>query len=265
MRRHSDLVALVAAAFVCAVAAVLVPVPVISLLFALPLALFLPGYALLLACLDRWRASTEQRLAASVGLSLALLALAELALNYLGGLRAGTWAAMLFAIVLAGAIGAAFARRGVVNAPDLRRSLRTARRRLRARPLSLLAVAVGLVAAGGGVALAFHPVGAKHVVGYSELWLATGKRADAVRVGVGNEEKEATRYGLIARFGDGGKTQTRHLRLAPGATVTVVIPVEGVTTGEPVRVSVTLYREQFPNQPYRRVSGWVPAREGTTP
>lgn len=263
MKRYSDLVALVAAAFVCAVMATLMPVPVISLIFTLPLALFLPGYALLLACLDRWRAPTEQRLVAGVGFSLALLALAELVLNYLGGLRAGTWAAMLFAVVLAGAIGAALTRHGVVNYPDRRRSLRITRRRLRARPFSLLAMLIGLAAAGGGVALAFHPVGAKHVVGYSELWLATGKRTDVVRVGVGNEEKEATQYGLIARFGRGGETQTRHVRLPAGGTVTMLIPVEGTHTSEPVRVSVTLYRKQYPNEPYRRVSGWVPARKGT--
>ncbi|MBS1878045.1 MAG: DUF1616 domain-containing protein [Actinobacteria bacterium] len=264
MKRYPDLERVTAAALLCAVLAVAIPVPVLALAFALPLALFLPGYAIVLACLNRWNPPAPQKLVASVGLSLAVIALAGLLLNYVGGLRALPWAALLFLVVLGGCILAARARRNPVvgaaheaGADELGEPRRP---RPRAGVATVVLVALGLAGAAAGVALAFHPVGAKHVVGFSELWISTGESADLVRVGVGNQEKEATHYGLIARFGGDATEQVRHLVLDPGEIGTLRIPVEGRTTSAPIRVAVTLYREQFPNRPYRRVSAWVPSR-----
>ena len=46
MRGHADLRAAVAAALLCAVPALLLPLAGMRVLFALPLTLFLPGYAI---------------------------------------------------------------------------------------------------------------------------------------------------------------------------------------------------------------------------
>jgi uncharacterized membrane protein len=255
MRRHRDLELVAGAAIACAVLALAIPLELLSLLFLLPLALLLPGYAIAAASLRHWQPEPPQRLAVSLGLSLATLALGSLLLNYLGGLRPLPWVLLMLVVTLGGCRFAAISRR-----PLERRQ----RRRLR-RPRSLalvptLMVTVGLLAAAGSVALAFHPVGAGHVVGYSELWLRGGESPEAVAIGIGNEEHEATRYGLIVKFGGAARTQVRRLDLDPGERVLVPVPVEARRRAGPIPVEAVLYRERFPNQPYREVSGWVPSR-----
>ena len=255
MRGHRDLELVAAAAIAAAVLALAIPVEVLSLLFALPLALFLPGYAISAATLRRWQPGLPQRLLVSLGLSLAALALGSLVLNYLGGLRPLPWALLMLVITLGCCRFAAISRRPLERQP---------RRRLaRPRPLALvptLMVTIGLLAAAGGVALAFHPVAADHVVGYSELWLRSGPSPDQVGIGVGNEEHETTRYGLIVKFPGAARTQVRRFELAPGERVLVAVPVLDRRRAGPIQVEATLYREQLPNQPYREVSGWVPSR-----
>jgi uncharacterized membrane protein len=253
VRGHRDLELACAAAIACAVLALAIPVEVISLLFALPLALLLPGYAIAAATLRRWNQGLARRLVLSLGLSLATLALGSLLLNYLGGLRPLPWALLLLVVTLGACRYAAISRR-----PRLGQ-----RSRLPLRPPALvpaLMVTIGLLASAGGVALAFHPVAADHVVGFSELWLRSGESPDRVGIGVGNQEHEATAYGLIVRFGGGAQTQVRRFELKPGQRTLLPIPVLGRRRAGPVKVVATLYLRRRPNQPYRTVYGWVPSR-----
>jgi uncharacterized membrane protein len=253
MRGHRDLTWTCAAAVVCAVVSVLVPIEVVSLIFLLPLALFLTGYAIVAAALPNWMPDASLRATASLGISLSVLALGGLILNYVGGLRAVPWAVLLVLIVIACCRWAAVARpwRG--------------ERRLQVRfpgagVLSVIAVAIGLLAAGGGLALAFHPVAAPGAKGFSELWLNTGTSPTEVDVGIGNQEHKAIGYGVIAQFGGDAKPVVRHVELRPGQRQVLTLPIlERAATG-PIPVEVTLYREGFPNQPYREVSGWAPRR-----
>jgi uncharacterized membrane protein len=126
----------------------------------------------------------------------------------------------------------------------------------------VLAIILGLLAAGAGLALAFHPVSADKAVGFSELWLGTGAAADSFGVGVGNQEHRTVDYGVIARV-VGAETVVRHLELKPGERKVLTLPVKGRRKAGPIRVAVTLYREGFPDQPYRRVSGWVPSQSAS--
>ena len=88
MRGHRDLRLLAALSVPCAVLAIVVPVEAIALLFAVPLALFLPGCALTAVTFARHPIEWPQRLVFSVGFSLATLALGALLLNYMpGGIR----------------------------------------------------------------------------------------------------------------------------------------------------------------------------------
>lgn len=249
MKGHVDLMRIAALAVLCAIGALL-PLPdPLRLLFAAPLTLFLPGYAVLAAARLDARMGRAQAGFLGVGLSLAVLAVGSLPLNYLGGLHAGTWAALLTAVTIVAALVAARRR----PAPRHRR-----RRRAVGRPaaLALAATVAGAIAFTGAVALAFVPVAADDVVGYSELWmrpLADG----TVRVGVGNQEHEASAYGLIARFGGGADDlDVRRFRLDPGEQITFrMAPAR--SPARPKRVVVTLYRAEEPNVPYRRVFGWV--------
>jgi uncharacterized membrane protein len=255
MRGHRDLTWACAAAIVCASLSLLIPVEVISFLFLAPLAFFLTGYAISAAALPRWRAEPALRAATSLGLSLAVLALGGLLLNYLGGLRPLPWALLLVVIVIGCCRGAALARPRRKGNDRLRVSL--------PRPgiISAVALALGVLAAGASLALAFHPVSADRAVGYSELWIDTGTSPDSFRVGVGNQEHHAVTYGVIAHI-VGAELVERHLELRPGQREVLTLPVNGRTRPGPLQVGVTLYREGFPNQPYRRVSGWVPQRGG---
>jgi uncharacterized membrane protein len=255
MRGHRDLHWVCGAAIVCAALSLVIPIQVISFIFLAPLVFFLTGYAILAAALPRWRVEATLRGAASLGISLAVLALGGLVLNYVGGLRPLPWALLLVVIVIGCARLAALSRPRD-GGPRLRFTPP------RAGALSVLAVILGLLAAGTGLALAFHPVSADHAVGYSELWIDTGASADSFRVGVGNQEHTAVDYGIIARV-VGAEAVVRHVELKPGERQALTMPVEGRTKAGPLLVGVTLYREGFPNQPYRRVSGWVPSRSAS--
>lgn len=256
MRGHQDLAWACIGAVVCAVVSLLVPVDVISLLFLAPLALFLTGYAIIAGALPSWRPEPSLRATASLGTSLAVLALGELLLNYVGGLRPLPWAILLVLIVLG------FSRRAAIARPwrdddHLRVPLP------RSGIISTVLAVLGLLAAGAGMALAFHPVAAPRAKGFTELWLDTGAAAKVVRVGVGNQEHRALRYGIIARF-EGAKTVTRHVELKPGERKVETLPVRDRTVAGSIPVEVRLYREGIPNQVYREVDGFVPRRAADT-
>lgn len=249
MRRHRDLEVVVAAAAVGAVGALLIPIDLIRLFFALPLALFLPGYALASAARLERQLDRPQLLLTSLGLSLALLAIGGLLPNYLGGLRAGPWALLLFLVTLAAARAAAI-RRPRVSGPR-------ARLALPGRPGALATglVLAGVLLAAAAIALAFVPVSARHAIGYSELWirpLANG----SVRVGVGSGEHDRVSYGLIASFGAGRDTDERRFSLDPGERRAFEF-FPRRQGSRPLHVAATLYRASRPGVPYRRVSGWI--------
>jgi len=247
MRGHHDLRLAVTAAIVCAVLALAIPIEFISLLFAAPLAFFLPGYAIAAATLVHNRLTRLQLLPLSLGLSLATLALGSLLLNYLGGLLAGSWALLLVVVTIAAARAAAL-RRPAAQAGGLR---------LRRPAAATLAMGLaGLVLAGGAVALAYTPLSAGHAIGYTELWMQPAGDA-AVRVGVGNQQHTSTGYELQVQFGRGTAPVSRSLRLDPGEQAVIELPAPAGAPSQPLPVIATLFREDTPGLAYRRVNGWL--------
>ena len=134
--------------------------------------------------MPRWRAEPTLRAAASLGVSLSVLALGGLILNYLGGLRALPWA-LLLVVIVARLLASGRACGGPATPRSVRFKLPVP------GVLSVLAVVLGLSGAGAGLALAFHPVSADRAVGFSELWIDTGAATDSFGVGVGNQEHRA--------------------------------------------------------------------------
>jgi uncharacterized membrane protein len=247
MRGHRDLRLIVAAAIVCAALALVIPVEFLSLLFAAPLAFFLPGYAIAAATLVRNRLPTMQLLPLSLGLSLATLALGSLLLNYLGGLMAGSWALLLVLVTVVAASVAAVRRpapqAGVMRLP-------------RPAAATLMMALVGLVLAGGAVALAYTPLNAGHTIGYTELWIQPAGDA-AVWVGVGNQQHTRTGYELQVKFGHGATPVSRSLTLDPGEQAVVRLTAPAGTPSGPLQVVGTLFREDTPGVAYRRVDTWL--------
>jgi hypothetical protein len=98
-RRSS--IAIIVGADVCALVAALATQPVVTVVFGLPLALILPGAALVLA-VDPWRRQVRgaQRLMWTVAASLGLVVFGGLLLNVLGGLTQTSWLILITSSVL---------------------------------------------------------------------------------------------------------------------------------------------------------------------
>lgn len=255
MRGNRDLQLAAPAAVACAVLAILLPVPVLSLVFAAPLAFFLPGYAIVCAVFARRNLDTARLLVLSFGLSLAVLALVPLLLDPLpGGISMGWWAVALCLVVLGAARAAALARR-----KPAQRAFRLPRLRLAKRDAGL--VALGFAAGLAAVVLIFIPFSAKDAIGYSELWIEPERGAvPSALVGIASREQESDRFTVELRTNlSETPFQITNLELAPGELEELVVrpPVKGE---RPVKISATLFREGIP-EPYRRVAAWIPEVE----
>jgi uncharacterized membrane protein len=164
MKGHKDLRLACLLAVASAVLTLILPWGPLCLVVALPLVFFLPGYALAAAIFARGRIPLRHLLVLSIGLSLAVLALGALVLNYLpGGVRAGWWALLLVTVVVAAARAAAIRRpsRRAAPSPSWSPRLNAAQATLFAG--GALAIVVAIV-------LAFIPVGAKDALGYTQMW-----------------------------------------------------------------------------------------------
>jgi uncharacterized membrane protein len=259
MRGHRDLQRAAVAAVVCALVAALVPWEVVRLVAALPLTLFLPGYAIVAAAFASRELAPPKRLVLSVGTSLMVLVLSTFFLNIPSfGITTASWAVLLPLIVLA-ACGVAARRRGQPK-------------RGRSRPLfagppsagSVALVAVALLIGVAAVVLAQKPLPAENAAGYSALWmLPTDSREDTVMIGVISNEHDPASYALEVESGDDGSPQTYEVELDPGEEKTFEVGVPA-TSGGRTHVVASLYREDRPDHLYRRVTSWLP-RQKTLP
>jgi uncharacterized membrane protein len=263
MRGHRDLRLVAALTVLCAVLAPLLPVEALSLLFLLPLAFFLPGYALTVAIFARRPIGWPQLLLLSLGLSLSVLALGALLLNYVpGGVGPVSWALLLALVGLNGCRAAALRR---PRAPS--RPARTwPRPQLTASGAGLLLAA--LLCAAAALTLSFTTTSAKQADGYTELWLLPPTPRDAVaggaRVGVTSQEQKPTAYRLRMRIGGGGGELVRSFSLDSGETKVVKLtPEPSSSSAAAPPVSATLFVARDPGDPYRRVSGWMATPEAS--
>lgn len=260
MRGHRDLRITAALGLVCALLAPLLPVEALSLLFALPLAFFLPGYALAAATFARRPIERPQLLLLSLGLSLCVLALGALLLNYVpGGIGPVSWAVLLVLVVLNGCRVAALRRPNAGARAAIKPSLR-----LTASAAGLLIGA--LLCTTAALALTFTTTSAKHADGFTALWLLPPTPRDApqggARIGVSSEQQKPTSYRLQVRVGDRPGEIVRRFSLDPGETRVLKLGPPASASGAAVAVRALLFRGEKPANAYRRVNGWLaePAR-----
>jgi hypothetical protein len=260
MRRHGDLEAAVAAAALCALLTLALPFEPLRMLLAAPLTLFLPGYAITAAIFARHPIQRRQYLVFSVGLSLSVLALGALLLNYVpGGIRAWSWALLLFLVVLGCCRGAALRRPQRAPAP-----ISWSLPRPNGAQAALLAA--GGLAIAAALVLAFTPLSATNATGFTEMWIQPLEAGNGVRIGVGSGERDDSSYRLLVRFDD-SKTVTRQFGLEPGQREVLVLGGNNLGTSPaaaPIPVTATLYKEDSPepDQPFRQVSTWLPSPKG---
>lgn len=252
MRGQGDLRLVAAAAVLCAGLALLIPIDGVALVFALPLALFLPGYAITAAAFARRPLPWPQFLLLSLALSIATLVLGSLVLNYLGGIHPLSWALLLLLVVFATCRVAAV-RRGTSG-----RAIQLPRLRLGGLQAAMLLGAVA--AATVALVLASTSVPANDALGYTQLWILPqpGTAHSRAQVGVRSQQQTSVDYDLRVRIGDDAVLR-RSFRLAPGETRLVKLRAPPGTKGT-VPVIATLLRHNRPFQVYRRVKGSLTAR-----
>jgi Protein of unknown function (DUF1616) len=260
VRGHNDLEAAVGGAALCALLALLLPFDLLRVLVGAPLTFFLPGYAIAAAIFARARIQRVHFLVFSVALSLAVLALGALVLNYLpGGIRAGWWAVLLFLVVLGACRGAALRRPKRADAP-------IAWALPRANRAQVALLAAGALAIAAAVILAFMPLSATNAIGYTEIWIQPLEASEGpgVRIGVGSGERDDSSYRLLVEFGDGEGEATRRLTLTPGQKQVLELePPDNLPAAAPgaasIPVTATLFKEDSPDPelPFRRVSTFL--------
>lgn len=257
MRGHRDLTIAAAAAVLCALVAALVPVDAIRVIAALPLALYLPGFALVAASFDGEDLPPLKRVTIEIAASLILLVLGAFVLNVFPfGLTTASWAVLLALLVVGGCAWAA-RRRG--RAESVKRPSFAAIARPSARSAVMLGAALLIGAA--SIALAQKPLPAKHADGYTALWmLPTGADEKALVVGVQSNEQDPAAYRLRVATGGESQSQTYRVKLDPGEEKTFTVRVPPRSTGR-THVVASLYREGRSDRLFRRVTRWLPRQQ----
>lgn len=249
-RQLSDLQAVMIGAGLSAVVSLALPAnSLIRLSGALPLVLFLPGYAISAALFPPRSLGVPERLLFSLGLSVSVTALAGLALNWTPwGLQTNTWAITLAAMVVA-ASAIAWRRRqtaAITNAPvDLK---------FKPRLRDGLLLGLAFLVMGAAIGLTRLPVEPKDVAGYTTLWMipaATGRSTD-FQLGLTSAEFTETRYRLQVSVSDRVVQDWPELSLKPGEVweTTIGLQNDQVVSGP---IAAELYRLDDPTTVYRHV------------
>jgi len=257
MRGHRDLTVAAAAAVLCALVAALVPVELIRVIAALPLALYLTGFALVAAGFDGEELPPLKRVTIEVAASLILLVLGAFVLNVFPfGLTTASWAVFLALLVVGGCAWAA-RRRGrakVTQRPSFAAIVRPTTR-------NVVLVGAALLIGAASIALAQKPLPAKHADGYTALWiLPANADEEALVVGVQSNEQDPASYLLRVDTGGESQSQTYRVKLDPGEEKTFAVRVRPRSTGR-THVVASLYREGRPDRLFRRVTRWLPRQQ----
>ncbi len=252
MRGHRDLGLACAAAVVCALVAALVPLEIVRVAAALPLALFLPGYAVIAVAFGSQELAVSKRLTLSVGTSLMVLVLGTFVLNIFPfGLTTASWALFLPLLVIATSRGAALRRQHPDRVPTRRPTLP------RPSVANLAIGSVALVIAIAALALAQRPLPADGALGFSALWmLPTDSREDVVAVGVISNMQHHTSYRLEVSLGK-SRLKSYRFGIEPGEEQVYEIGIPPKAGGR-THVVASLYRAKRPQHLYRRVTSWLP-------
>ena len=256
MRDNADLKRMALLGIVGAVVAVVVPWELARIFFALPLALFLPGYAIVAAAFARAPVNRPQELTMAVAVSLAVLALGGLLLTYVpGGITTASWAIFLLAVILVACRAAALRRRQSGGEESSRPTGRPALRGLRGPDVAVAAAAVALVV--GALVLAFTPLSAEKATGYTALWMlpGTGDQSGRLLVGVQSSQHGPLRYRLEVHAPRLGREV--EFALAPGEERVASLRLPPPSRAKE-RVEATLYRLDRPTVVYRKVALWLP-------
>lgn len=256
--RSADIFAVVVITFAAAVLALLVPPDIVLIrILTLPLVLVLPGYALISALFPRNLLGVVERLVFSLGLSLSIVVLGGLVLNWTPfGLRASSWAVFLAGITLGASAIALIRRRGQsVSAPGW---LRVGNVGLTLRQGLLLGLAAVIVC--GAIAVSIIGAERQSYAGFTQLWIlptAGANAENAFRLGVSNMESTAMEYRLAVNMDGKVVKEWPSIDLNPNEKWEVTLVLAPTRSAGVARVEADLYRAEAPTTIYRHVVLWL--------
>ena len=212
----------------------------IGVLLGLPLALALPGYALLAAGSPGGSLGPAERLGLSVGASIATCALGGLVLDASPwGLHGASWALLLGGVTLAGCAVAAARRRNITPAKPSPRE--------RARPLDAALFGLAALITAAALLVAMRGAAATPDAGFTQLWMLPAD--NRVRIGIQSMEEEPASYDLELLAGNRVARRWSAIELQPGEHWEAQ---QALPAGRPIEAR--LYRHGEPGALYRRVT-----------
>lgn len=251
-RRSLDL--LLVLVFVVAAVALAITgrnVGAVGVIVGLPLALFVPGYALTTALLPDSLQGQPNKILYSLGISFALTILDGLLLNLTpAGFQSYSWAITLGGLSFVAAL-AGLARRG-----------RERRQPVVSNPLPSLSLSdvVVLMAAVGVIVGAYLVTRTatlqQQYPGFTQLWLlrAGPTTQKSVLVGVRNMEQSSVDYNVELVVGNTLVAQWQSLSLEEGEEWQQVVSLSSQQLPTGSEVEVNLYRNDRPGELYRHTS-----------
>ena len=230
-------------------------IPMLSIIAAPLLVLFLPGYAITDLLFPEHSLGIVERLLFGLGLSLPVTALTGLILNLTPwGLQRDIWAITLsFIALLAGTI--AWLRRR--NTPALTASIAVPNVHFKLQGQEIILFGLGIAVTILALTLTRLPAPPNGVSGYTLLWMipATEENPTDFRLGINSAEFAATRYRLQVRIGDQVVQEWPVLSLKPGDDWETTIQLRSnALSSEPIVAD--LYKLDNPQELYRYVRLW---------
>lgn len=250
----------------------------VRVILGLPLVLFLPGYSLIALLFPR-RAEldTIERIALGFGLSIAIVPLLGLALNYTPfGIRLGPMLTVLSLVTISFAFGAILRRRMIPATDRFEVDFGAAIRHFRAsfsaeatkldRILSVILLSAIVVAIAMVIYVVVTP---KQGERFTELYILGpgGKASDyptklkvgeggEVRIGVVNHEYALVAYHLEVKLG-GELIGEERLELEHNETWERPFTFTATRPGTDQKLEFFLYKAGEPEEPYRTVHLWI--------
>lgn len=250
VRRITDLFIVAAVAFTAALLASLeIDYVLFRLVFGLPLALFLPGYALCAALFPQPGPGKVERILLSLGISVAIASLGGLLLHWTPwGLSPGSWGLLLSGITGAACLLAVRRRTETRLYQD---ELEESPFVFDARQLALFGLAALVAVLAFGIARV--PTSPDGLQGYTMLWLLPSAEDPAleVRLGILSQEFADTSYRLELKIDGKGAGEWPDIRLSPGQAWEAQVEIPAGTPGS-ATIEALLYQAGQPEAPYRK-------------
>jgi hypothetical protein len=242
--------------------------PALRMLLGLPLALVLPGYALLAALFPQRTLGGADRALFTLGLSLSTAILCGFVLNRTPwGLRPESWAVILSTVVLGSSL-IAFARRHLSSTRSASATndqpAQTVQSGAASRPRLSLSIAQSLLfglaiaVIAGAVLLARGEAALRPAPEGIQLWMLPVDNAapHLLRVGVNSVGSAAGAFRLQIQRGGYIVREWPSLTVTPGQHWEEMLTLSGRQPGSGA-FEARLYRAEEPNVLYRRVALWL--------